>query len=154
MAGKGQAKVDFRFVLTGVMGAPGRVVATGNTTHLFDLAFIDTIPIVVEIGGVPIPSALLSYDGLMHVNSGPQGSTVYVDEIITIAAGSGYEAGTLVLRVQGNQKGNGEGAGVNFIGFGTDAYEGVKISGTSEGPILVGGDYQLTRTGTLMGWPT
>jgi hypothetical protein len=89
----------------------------------------------------------------MHVNSGPQGSTVYVDEVITIAAGSGYEAGTIVLRVQGNQKSNGEGAGVTFNGYGTGAYEGIKILGTSEGPVDVGGDYQLTRTGTVMGWP-
>jgi len=154
MAGKGQTKMDFRFVLTGSYGgAPAKVIETEKTTHYFDLPFANFIPIVVEIDGVPIPSGQLSYTGLMHVNSGPQGSTVYVEEIITIVAGSGYGAGTLVLRVQGNQKSNGEGAGVNFNGYGTGAYEGVKISGISEGPVPVGDDYELTRSGTIMGWP-
>ena len=156
MAGKGQDKMDFRFVLIGTYGgAPAKVIDTGKTMHYFDLPFSNWgVPLVVEIDGVPIPSDQLSYSGLMHVNVDAQGrGTVYVDEIITIAEGNGYEAGTLVLRVHGNQKGEGEGAGVNFNGYGTGAYEGVQISGTSEGPEAVGDLYQLTRTGTIMGWP-
>lgn len=156
MAGKGQPKLSFEFVLVGETAVPPipRVVETGNTTHYFGLAFVNTMDLVLKIDNVAIPPEYLTYEGLMHVNVSPKGGTVYVDEIITIASGAPLGAGEIILRVQGNpNRGQGQGAGVNFIGFGTGAYEGIKISGTSVGPVDEGDYSKLTRTGIVMGWP-
>ena len=183
MAGKGQTKVSFKLVLVGTYGAPAIEKEVGQSVHILDMPFYALgwsgsedyptpyAPLVLEIDGVPIVDPL-SYEGMMKViwsevpegKSGGQPNTVImVDEIITIG-----EAGTIVLQVKGNNQnaGNGEkaGAGDNFIGFGTDDFEGVKIQGSSPGgPVQVGEMEvapgvilpisKLERVGTVMGWP-
>jgi len=176
-AGKGQNKLEFLFILVGTYPAgPERTLTAGNSTHYWGLPFVATgwpgpdpaprPPLVLVIGGETIPGNLLSYEGSMRINSNENGAeTIKVTETITIEG-----RGTLELQVMGNiEQGQGRGAGDNFIGFGTGDFAGVKISGdTPGGAVLLGliptGQpppapamipiLQLTRIGTVMGWPT
>jgi hypothetical protein len=181
MAGKGQEKLDFKFVLVGTYAAPGKTLEAGSSAHYWDMPFIATgwagpspppePPLALVIGGVAIQGNLLSYTGSMRVNENENGAeTIKVTETITIYASDGSVRGTLELHVMGNvEQGQGVGAGDNFIGFGTGDFAGVKISGsTPGGPVLLGlvpsglpppapamlPIFQLTRIGTVMGWPT
>ena len=181
IAGKGQTKLSFRLVLVGTYGGTGEVKYVGQSFHHTDMPFVTTgwwgseaypdtyDPIVLEIDGVAVDPALLSYEGMMKViwsehpdgESGQPNIALMVDENITIG-----EAGKLVLQVKGNNynTGNGVGQGDSFIGFGTGDYKGVKIQGrTPEGAVQVGemevapgvvlGISKLERVGTVMGWP-
>jgi hypothetical protein len=180
--GKGQTRVSFRLVIVGTYGGTGVEKDAGQSVHIDDLPFALTgwegsedypdiyDPIVLEIDGVPVDPALLSYEGMMKViyseapdgESGQPNMAIMVDETITIG-----EAGTLVLQNKGNNQntGNGVGAGDSFIGFGTDDYKGVKIQGRSPGGAVKVGEIEpapgvvlpiskLERVGTVMGWPT
>jgi hypothetical protein len=175
-AGKGQEKLDFEFVLIGTYaGEPAEVLEAGITEHLWGLPFVNLAPLVVKIGGAPLNPVLLSYAGSMRLNFGENVNergfeTIKVTETISIWADEAHTVlrGTLELHVMGNlEQGQGKGAGDNFIGFGTGEFAGVKISGdTPGGPVVVGEFtvpgtdppvvlpvYQLTRIGTVMGWP-
>jgi hypothetical protein len=156
MAGKGQTKVSFRFVVVGTYTAPAVVKLVGQSAHYIDMPFVALgwlggdepyttpyAPLVLEIDGVPIDPELLSYEGMMQAGGSAKSDNGYVrvDEVITIGDGEGGEAGTIVLQVKGNNyaNGNGVGQGDSFIGFGTGDFEGVKIQGrTPEGPVQVG----------------
>jgi len=179
IAGKGQTKLSFRLVLVGTYGGTGEVKYVGQSFHHTDMPFVTTgwwgseaypdtyDPIVLEIDGVAVDPALLSYEGMMKViwsehpdgESGQPNIALMVDENITIG-----EAGKLVLQVKGNNYAMGKGAGDSFIGLGTGAFEGVKIQGrTPDGAVQVGeldlggGTIlpisKLERVGTVMGWP-
>jgi hypothetical protein len=156
MAGKGQTKVSFKFVLVGTYQAPAVIKLVGQSAHYIDMPFVATgwpggdepyttpyAPLALEIDGVPIDPLLLSYEGMMKAggSSKSDNGLVTVDEIITIGDGEGGVAGTIVLQVKGNNyaNGNGVGAGDSFIGFGTGDFESVKIQGrTPNGPAQVG----------------
>jgi hypothetical protein len=187
MAGKGQTKVSFRFALVGTYTSPAVVKLVGQSYHYLDMPFVAigwpggdepyTTPyagLALEIDGAPVDPTLLSYTGMMKAcGSGKSDNgVIMVDEVITIDDGSGGVAGTIVLQVKGNNyvNGNGVGQGDSFIGFGTGAFEGVKIKGrTPDGPVQVGemvvgvdpdtGEpivipiSMLERVGTVMGWP-
>jgi len=160
-AGKGQDKLSFEFVLTGMYTRPGEVLESGIRAHLWDMPFISLAPMVVEIDGTPIPSNLLSYTGSLRVNLGENingngGETLKVTETITIWEDAAHTIlrGTLELHVMGNvEQGQGVGAGNNFNGFGTGDFAGVKLCGDTVGLAIVDGMVQLTRVGTIMGWP-
>lgn len=179
IAGKGQSRVDFKFVLVGMYGGlPAEILEHGMATHYFDIPFVATgwmgdteyptpyAALTLEIDGVPIPAEQLSYSGMITTARGSEygGGVVTVSETIIITVDD-VEMGTLELKVHGNtNSGNGVGNGDGFIGFGTGAYEGVKIEGRSPGgAVQVGemdigggnilGVYKLERVGTVMGWP-
>jgi hypothetical protein len=187
MAGKGQTRVSFRFVLVGTYGPEGETLVHGKSTHMFNYPFVATgwpgsedyptpyLPLELEIDGQPIPPELLSYEAYFpRVIWSEKGGNIVltVIETITIGDGVGGVAGTIVLNVKGNNynTGNGVGSGDSFIGFGTGAYEGVKIQGrTPDGSVQVGemevidpttGEpillpiSKLERVGIVMGWPT
>ena len=84
------------------------------------------------------------------------------DEII-INAGDGSFMGNIVTNALGNlNKGEGMGAGMHFIGHGTDELKGVKVEGLTtsvevigewENPIgMMMNISRVTRIGTIMGW--
>jgi hypothetical protein len=179
MAGKGQTKVDFRFVLVGTYDEPAIIKLVGQSEHYLDMPFVATgwwgsedypdtyPPLVLEIDGEAIDPALLSYTGMMKAISSNKNDNgvIMVDEIITIGDGEGGVAGTIVLQVKGNNYATGNGGGDSFIGFGTGAFEGVKIQGRTPDPPLQVGEIEvpdvgtfpislLERVGTVMGWPT
>ena len=186
MAGKGQERVDFKFILVGTTGPGGETLVHGKSVHYLMYPFIATgwpgsedyptpyPPLQLIIDGQPIPPELLSYEGYFpRVSFSQEAGNVAltVIETITIGDGDGGVAGTIVLKAKGNNPntGNGVGFGNSFNGFGTGAYESVKIQGKTPDPALTVGEMEvinpdtgepmvitiskLERVGTVMGWP-
>ena len=174
-AGKGEDKLDFNLVFIGSYMQPTWELITTNTAH-YDLPFItlgppiQTVgpPITLTVGSNTYPSNRLGYSGVLNLNENLKNGaeTIRVEETITIFtdASKSVVMGTLVIQAIGNvEQGNGVGAGNNFIGFGTGAFAGVKVSGDTVGPVNVGTWHpiptvtlpvlEVTRTGTAMGWP-
>ena len=170
-AGKGQEKLSFKLVMIGHYSPPDRVVETKNTIHYIPLGFAFHNPLTaepaltVEIDDTPLPAIRLGGgEGFLHLNVGPQGYTIQVTDVIIINDGAGSLMGNIVTNALGNlNKGEGQGAGMHFIGHGTDELKGVKVEGltTSVEPI---GEWtapsgavltisRVTRVGTVMGWP-
>jgi len=170
-AGKGQSKLDFRLVIVGTYGPPiDRELLAGSTAHYWGLSFYafpwpPTYPaLVLEIGGVPVEGTL-SYAGDLYTNENLKNgaSSIKVIETITVEG-----RGTLEIQAMGNvEQGQGVGAGIHFNGFGTGEFAGAKVSGITESLVVIGmmptGQpppapaevpvLQVTRVGTVMGWP-
>jgi len=148
MAGKGQTKQDYEFWLEGTSGPDTKewVTADGvlqGRDFIFTASYIE-----VTIDGTtyyPDPESYsctmdfaidlvsLTLDIRVH-------ETFEVDGLGTITqrtAETIYDYGTPDMA-----------GGGNFVGFGSDGLEGVKIQGTSS---MV--DFHPVRVGTVMGWP-
>jgi hypothetical protein len=179
MAGKGQGRVDFKFILVGTTGPGGETLVHGKSVHYLMYTFLATgwpgsedyptpyPPLQLIIDGQPIPPELLSYEGYFPRISFSQEAgnvALTVIETITIGDGDGGVAGTIVLKAKGNNPNTGNG-----VGFGTGTYEDVKIQGKTPDPALTVGEMEvinpdtgepmvitiskLERVGTVMGWP-
>ena len=171
MAGKGEEKLSFKLVMVGHYSPPAKVVETENTIHYFPLGFMFHNPLTsepvltVEIDGVALPDIRLGGgEGFLYLNLNPKGYTIRVTDVIIINAGDGSFMGNIVTNALGNlNKGEGMGAGMNFIGHGTDELKGVKVEGVTTGVEVIGqwtnpmgmemDISRVTRVGTIMGWP-
>jgi hypothetical protein len=170
IAMKGQTKQDFKLFFQGLPpSSPEVKEADGNIIHK-DSVVIVAAEFYVQIGPdgatEDITKEYLEYECDMFwvTHAKPeQFFTVNVVEIISIYSSDVTHdettlRGTLVNTAIGDNRG---GYGGNFVGFGTGEFEGVKIQGASE-PLQVvftnpNPPYyyvQLTRIGTVMGWPT
>lgn len=170
MAGKGQEKQDFKLVFQGLPTGGEEKIADGNTVWRDrDFTMYEDCVFYVQIGTdgatEDLSKEYLEYEGIMNfvVHTKPeQFFTVQVVETISIYSDVTHDEttlrGTLVLNAIGDNRG---GHGGNFVGFGTGEFEGVKIEGASSPLQLVFTNpnppyyyVELTRTGTVMGWPT
>jgi hypothetical protein len=169
MAKKGQTKQDFKLLFQALPpSSPYEKEAAGNIIHRDANVTIDSdSEFYVKIGPdgatEDITKEYLGYecdmDWVTHANgTQEQFFTVHVVETISIYSSDVTHdettlRGTLVLTSIGDNKG---GHGGNFAGHGMGEFEGVKIQGASEPLQLVfvpGPHVQLTRIGTVMGWP-
>jgi hypothetical protein len=161
-AKKGQERSTFVLLFQGYPNiAADDKVAGGNTIRR-DTPFMLLGDCYVKIGDEgaveDLSKEYLEYEGTMNfvVHTVPeQFFTVNVRETISIYSSAKKHdestlRGTLVISATGDNRG---GNGGNFVGFGTGEFEGVKIHGTSSPLLPVDGFLQLTRTGTVMGWP-
>ena len=171
MAGKGQEKLPFKLVMVGHYSPPLKVVETENTIHYQPLGFMFHNPLTaeptltVEIDNTPLPDIQLGGgEGFLYLNLNPQGYTIRVTDVIIINDGAGSFLGNIVTNALGNlNKGEGQGAGLHFIGHGTDGLKGVKVEGLTTGVEVIGqwenpqgrliDISRVTRIGTIMGWP-
>lgn len=169
IAMKGQTKQDFKLFFQGVPSADDVKIADGNTIRK-DGVVTDLAEFYVQIGTggatEDIAKEYLEYecdmDWIAHTKP-EQFFNVHVVETISIydSATTHDETtlrGTLVITAIGDNRG---GHGGNFVGFGTGEFEGIIIEGVSEPLQLVFTNpnppyyyAQLTRIGTVMGWPT
>ena len=168
-AGKGQNKTSFELLIQGLpTGAPFK--EAGGNTHFRDDPFVILAEMYVHIGDSGAVEDLtkdyLEYDGAITFVSHTKPETFYtvlgIETILIYNDDTVHDEttlrGTLELKAIGDNRG---GHGANFVGFGTGEFEGVKIQGTSAPLTAVPGNpnepfyyLQLTRTGTVMGWPT
>ena len=156
IAGKGQNKVDFQFTLIGlpIPDSADRVVESALNTLVKGSGFESLGPSTVMVGLDTYD--VVDYEASMHVNQHPadkdhpQGFfTIQVREIIYL------DGGTFELQSLGTNK---PGNGASFVGFGTDAFEGVKVKGVTAALAPYIADpgpppvvwYQLDRVGTAM----
>lgn len=170
MAMKGQTKQDFKLVFQGLPGPGGLKEAGGNTVHR-DQTFVmyENNELYLQIGPSGATEDLtreyLEYEGTMNwvQHTKPESFfTVHVVETVSIFSSAVTHdestlRGTLEITAIGDNRG---GHGGNFAGHGTGEFEGVKISGNSEPLTVVFTNpnppyyyVQLTRVGTVMGWP-
>ena len=167
-AGKGQDKVSFQWVGQGLPIDDPVKEADGNTIYR-DCTFLGLGDLHLQIGdGGAIEDIGKDYLELvanMNWVAHSKPTTYYsvrVTETISIYDSDTVHdettlIGTLELKALGDNRG---GHGANFVGFGTGEFEGIKIQGTStpleiipDATSPVGYYIQLTRTGTVMGWP-
>jgi hypothetical protein len=170
LAMKGQTKQDFKLFFQGLPpSATNMKEANGNVIHKDGVVIVGG-EFYVQIGTdgatEDIAKEYMEYECDMDwvTHSKPeQFFTVHVFETISI-----YDSdmihdestlrGTLMLTSIGDNRG---GHGGNFAGHGTGEFKGVKIRGASE-PLAISPTnpdppyyyVQLTRIGTVMGWPT
>jgi len=167
MAMKGQTKQDFKLVFQGLPVGGEVKEADGNIINRDpDFVVLGDIYVQIGTGGVieDLSKDYLEYEGIMNfvTHSKPEEFyTVRVVETIFIYSSPEHTEenlrGTLVITAIGDNRG---GNGGNFVGHGTGEFEGVKINGNSDPLEIVPGNpdppyiyIQLTRTGTVMGWP-
>jgi hypothetical protein len=171
LAMKGQTKQDFKLVFQGLPGTGGLKEADGNVIHRDDpFMMYENCELYLQIGTdgatEDLAKEYLEYEGTMNwvQHSKPESFfTVNVVETVfiynsAVTHDENTLRGTLEITAIGDNRG---GHGGNFAGHGTGEFEGVKISGNSE-PLTVvftnpNDPYyyvQLTRLGTVMGWPT
>lgn len=151
LAGKGQTKQYYEFWLEGI-SAPGPDTKMWTTEdgvlQARDFGFIASY-IEVTVGGVTYYPDPASYSATIDFTLDTVALTLdirvhetfIVDGIGTITqktAETIYDYGTPDMA-----------GGGNFVGFGSEGLEGVKILGTT-GMV----DGHPVRVGTLMGWPT
>ena len=167
MAGKGQDRLSFKLLFQGLPVGGDVWESDGNTIHR-DTVFVLLGDYYVQIGDggavEDITKEYLEYEGLMNyvTHTTPEEFyTVNVKEVISIYSSTMHNEntlrGTLEITAIGDNRG---GHGGNFAGHGTGEFEGVKILGNSNPLEIVGGNpdppfiyVQLTRLGTVMGWP-
>jgi hypothetical protein len=160
-ANRGEERYSFKLLIQGVPSGDPFKVADGNTIY-HDRTFTIAGDMYVEIGDAgsvdKFTKEYIEYEGhlynIAHTKPEPFYS-VLVIEIISIYDDDTIHdettwVGDLELRAIGDNRGGHDG---NFVGFGTGEFEGVKIQGTSP-PLEVLPPVQLTRIGTVMGWPT
>ena len=168
-AEKGQTKQDFKLFFQG-LPTPGEInEADGNTIHKGS-SYNVLADFYVQIGAdgatEDLAKEYLDYTAVMDwiVHTKPeQFFTVRVVETISIYNDAvTHDETTLrgaleIMAIGTNRVDNGG----TFVGFGTGEFEGVKIQGTSAPLQIVFTNpnppnyyTQLTRTGTVMGWPT
>lgn len=164
-AGKGQKKLEFKLHYTGVPITDDDTVMrpAGKNTHfrgrIWELAG-ENIDFYIEIGVAGVVERIegdrlrldVSMDTVVHNTQGERGSffcnavidtiTIYTDDTKVT------ERGTIEIRGHNNPTGKAQ----NCVGFGTEQFEGVKISGTST-ISRVDGVVNVNRIGTVMGWP-
>jgi hypothetical protein len=161
-AGKGQNNYSFKLLFQGFPSGDPFKVADGNYIYR-PQTFTVLGDMYVQIGDggtvAEFGKDYLEYEAFTNavIHTKPEiFFTSRVTETISIYSSNTLHdettlIGTLELKSLGTNR-NGNGAA--FVGFGTGEFEGVKINGNS-GPLeIVGGFMQLTRTGTVMGWPT
>ena len=157
-------QLSFKLLFQGFPGGESRVSGNNEIRRDGSFAVLGDYYIQIGAGGAveDISSDYLMYeadmDWQLHTKDGR--FNVKVTEILSIYSDIAKQnlRGTLVIQAIGDNKG---GHGANFVGFGTDEFEGVKVQGTSEPLSLVftnpsppGYYVQLIRTGTVSGWPT
>lgn len=169
MAMKGQTKQDFKLFFQGLPpSAVDQKEADGNVIHKDGIVIVaGEFYVQIGPGGATedLAKEYLEYecdmDWVTHTKP-EQFFTVHVVETISIYSSDlthdeSTLRGTLVITAIGDNRG---GHGGNFAGHGTGEFEGVKIQGTSEPLQVVFTNpdppyyyVQLTRIGTVMGWP-
>jgi len=161
-AGLGEEKQDFLFHLDGstipksadrVIYTPGDATTTSEakTVHIKGMEWDGVFYIEIGPSGAieTITNDYIDYDAELNFNLNRMtgGLTVVVREVISIySSATVHDASTLrgTLELKSIGQGNS-----NFIGFGTDEFDRVKISGSSDYtfPNMV-----IDRIGTVMGW--
>ena len=151
MAGKGQTKQDYEFILNGDYG-PGLDTKIWTTEdgvmQIRDMIFIASY-IEVKVGGVTYYPDPNDYSCTMDctLNLVTSVLDIRVRETFVIdGIGTITQRTAETVTEYGSPDATGGG---NFVGFGSEGLEGVKIKGTS---IFVVDHPE--RVGTVMGWPS
>lgn len=141
---------------------PGTFPPDSKTIHVRDDGWIPGDTLTLTVGGVTYPDAdplvtlvySATYDAEVVFKEGFASVTVRVKDTVTISY-EGEVLGTLELKV--TARGGSTGYTGTIVGYGTGAFEGVKISAIdsvypdpAELPDIV---LIYARIGTIQGWP-
>jgi hypothetical protein len=150
MAGKGQTKQDYDYLLVGYTGEGGtQWVTPDGVIQGRDVPFVaDSIDLL--IGGVPMTVDPETYTGTMDYTIDAVSGLVDIRVHETFEVeGLGIISQKTAESITGYLTPDVAAEGY-LVGFGSDGLDGVKISGLTE----MTETGALHRFGTVMGWPT